>query len=118
MDSTCRCIGLGAVRGRIRAAIGPCINQAAYEVGPEFEARFLEADGGFARFFRRPAPESRPHFDLPAFVESRLEAAGLGEIERQSPCTFANPGQFFSYRRTTKAGEPDYGRQISAIVLT
>ena len=31
---------LGAKRERIRAAIGPCIGQAAYEVGPEFEARF------------------------------------------------------------------------------
>ena len=110
-------VGLGATRDRIHAAVGPCINQSAYEVGSEFEAQFLVADPAYSRFFRKPTPESRPHFDLPGFVESRLAAAGLGKVERQSPCTFANNGQFFSYRRTTKAGEPDYGRQISAIVL-
>lgn len=113
---------LGAQRGRIRAAVGPCINQGAYEVGPEFEARFLAEDQWFARFFRRPQPGAqplieRPHFDLPGFVESRLRAAGLNAVERQSACTFAEPQLYFSYRRTTKAGEPDYGRQISAIVL-
>lgn len=109
---------LGARRNRIRAAVGPCINQDAYEVGPEFEARFLAADARYARFFRRPAGDARPNFDLPGFVENRLQAAGLGQIERQSNCTFAHAERFFSYRRTTKAGERDYGRQISAIVLT
>jgi YfiH family protein len=108
---------LGASRLRIAAAIGPCINQPAYEVGPEFEAQFLMADPTYARFFDRPGPGARPRFDLPAFIESRLAAAGLPVIERRSPCTFADEQRFFSYRRTTRAGEPDYGRQISAIVL-
>lgn len=108
---------LGAKRSRIGAALGPCINQAAYEVGADFEANFLDVDRGFARFFVRFHPEGKPHFDLPAFVESRLEAAGVGRVEKRSACTFADPTRFFSYRRTTKAGEPDYGRQISAIVL-
>lgn len=107
----------GATRDRIRAAVGPCINQDAYEVGPEFEERFIAADERYSSFFRRRSPQERPHFDLPGFVESRLRAAGLREVERRSACTYSQPGQFFSYRRTTKAGEPDYGRQISAIVL-
>ena len=32
-------------------------------------------------------------------------------------CTYSEPERFFSYRRTTHAGEPDYGRLISAIRL-
>ena len=32
-------------------------------------------------------------------------------------CTYADDHDFFSYRRTTHRGEPDYGRQISAILL-
>ena len=32
-------------------------------------------------------------------------------------CTYADEALFFSYRRTTHRAEPDYGRQISAIVL-
>lgn len=108
---------LGAERSRIRAAVGPCINQTAYEVGREFEASFLEVDRGFSRFFVRFQAQGKPHFDLPGFVESRLEAAGIRVFEKRSACTFADLARFFSYRRTTKAGEPDYGRQISAIVL-
>jgi YfiH family protein len=109
---------LGASRSRIRGAVGPCIGQAAYEVGPEFEAQFLATDPAHARFFTRPDPAGRPRFDLPAFVESRLAHAGIAAFERRSPCTFNDASLFFSYRRTTKAKELDYGRQISAIVLT
>ena len=109
--------GLGAERGRIAAAVGPCIGPASYEVGPEFEAVFLAADAGFARFFRRPAPNSRAHFDLPGFVAHRLAAASIGGVHMASPCTYADAGRFFSYRRTTHLREADYGRQISAIVI-
>ncbi len=107
----------GARPDRIRAAIGPCISQAAYEVGPEFEAAFVAADAANSRFFRRPVPGARPHFDLPGYVEMRMTRAGLGAVERQSLCTSSNESLLFSYRRMKRDGEPDYGRQISAIVV-
>jgi copper oxidase (laccase) domain-containing protein len=34
------------------------------------------------------------------------------------PCTFSCRDAFFSFRRSQAMREPDYGRQISAIVLT
>ncbi len=109
---------LGGHRDRILAAIGPCINQTAYEVGPEFRAALIEGSPDNARFFHHSDPKVRPHFDLPGYVESRLEAAGLARIERQSPCTYVNESLFFSFRRSQHLGEADYGRQISAIVVT
>ena len=108
---------VGARRERIAAAIGPCIHQGAYEVGDDFEAVLLAADHGNARFFMRPAPEAKPHFDLPGYATLRLAAAGIGAIARAGPCTHANESLFFSFRRTTQRQEPDYGRQISAIVV-
>lgn len=108
---------LGAMRGRIRAALGPCIGPHAYEVGSEFEQQFRESDRDNERFFHRPHPEARPHFDLPGYVMHRLQRAGLAESQSVSRCTYANEDQFFSFRRTTHRGESDYGRQISAIVL-
>lgn len=111
-------VSLGAERRRIRAAIGPCINQSAYEVGPEFEAEFLNASPENTRFFVRPEPDARSRFDLPGYVEHRLLRAGLDVVERRSLCTYENESLFFSYRRATHRKEPDYGRQISAIVLT
>ncbi len=108
---------LGAKREHIRAALGPCIGPGAYEVGEEFEASFLSADPANARFFHRPGPIARARFDLPDYVIHRLEQAGLGAIERATQCTYLHDALFFSYRRTTHHKEPDYGRQISAIVL-
>jgi YfiH family protein len=104
---------LGAVPGRIAAAIGPAIQQASYEVGPEFHAGFAES----ARFFRGPAPDGRYHFDLPGFVEARLAALGLARIGNTGLDTCADETRFFSYRRATVRREPDYGRQLSVIAL-
>jgi len=108
---------LGARRERISAAVGPCIGQAAYEVGPEFEATFLSRDPANSAFFRRNPESARPHFDLPGFVVSRLAKAGVSNVEDLALCTCENESLFFSYRRKTHRGEPDYGRQISAIVV-
>jgi YfiH family protein len=108
---------LGARRSCIDAVLGPCIGPAAYEVGPEFEANFIGRSPENARFFKRPSADARPYFDLPAFVLHRLGAMGLGAVESQTRCTYTYPESFFSYRRTTHRREPDYGRQISAIVL-
>jgi copper oxidase (laccase) domain-containing protein len=57
-------------------------------------------------------------FDLPAFVLARLRAAGVETCEWVGRDTCAEPELFFSNRRAFKTGEPDYGRLLSAIVLT
>jgi len=108
---------LGASAARIRAAIGPAISQPNYEVGPEFRTRFQEMDSAFARFFEPGARADHWQFDLEGFVADRLAAAGVRDVERLSVCTYAKPDDFFSFRRTTHRGEPDYGRDISAIML-
>jgi YfiH family protein len=108
---------LGARRSQIRAAIGPTINQDSYEVGPEFEAALIDSCADNSRYFVRPKPDARPHFDLPGYVEGRLAAAQIGTIERQSPCTYRNESILFSFRRSQHRHEADYGRQIAAIVV-
>jgi YfiH family protein len=108
---------LGAEPKRIRAAIGPCIAQPSYEVGPEFHARFVEADPSTARFFR-PSPRAGHHlFDLAGYVRSRLDRLGLADVASADADTAADPQRWFSYRRATLAGEKDYGRLLSAIAL-
>ena len=107
---------LGATRANITAVIGPTISQAAYEVGPEFFETFTDEDRDNARFFINGV-NGRYLFDLPAFGLSRLRAAGVGHAEWTRHCTYRDPARFFSYRRTTHAGEADYGRLISVIRL-
>ena len=108
---------LGAERENISAAIGPCISQSAYEVGPEFEARFRDADQGFTRFFVASDREGHFRFNLEEFVADRLRRAGVPRVEPLRTCTYAAEDTFFSYRRTTHRKETDYGRQLSAIML-
>ena len=108
---------LGARRDRIHAAIGPAIQQASYEVGPEFPERFTAGDAATERFF---SPSVRPGhfmFDLPGLIETQLAALHLASVERSPHDTAAEPELFFSYRRASLMGEPDYGRGLSAIAL-
>ena len=109
---------LGAQRMRIQAVIGPCISQDAYEVGWDFRDRFLELGLRNRRFFVPSDKEGHYRFDLPGYAAQRLTAAGAGSVESLGVCTYPPENGYFSFRRTTHAGEPDYGRQISAIVLT
>lgn len=107
---------LGSKREDIAAVIGPTISQMNYEVGPEFYEAFTDDDPENARYFANGKGD-RMLFDLPAFGLSRLRAAGVGHAEWTRHCTYADPARFFSFRRTTHAGEADYGRLISAICL-
>jgi len=109
---------LGALRDRIHAVIGPCISQSNYEVGWDFRDRFLELGLKHRRFFVPSGKEGHYRFDLPGYAAHRLTQAGTGSVVSLGVCTYPPENGFFSFRRTTHARESDYGRQISAIVLT
>ena len=105
-------------RSEIRAAIGPMIRQANYEVGPDLIARFTAEDAANNRFFA-PAPRNgHALFDLAGYIRARLTRAGISQIEDLGLCTYADPARFFSFRRSTHRAEADYGRHVNAIVLT
>jgi maleate cis-trans isomerase len=80
-------------------------------------ARFTEADADYSRFFAPSSRAAHAMFDLPDFIGMRLQKAGVGRFENLGLDTYADPARFFSYRRTTHLGEPDYGRLVSAIAL-
>ncbi|HEX4158701.1 MAG TPA: peptidoglycan editing factor PgeF [Rhizomicrobium sp.] len=109
---------LGAKRERIAAGIGPCISQAAYEVGDEFRTAVARHDTANLRFFLPAARHGHWQFDLPGYVCARLHAAGVGNVTALAHCTYGEAQHFYSFRRATHCGESDYGRQLSAIMLT
>lgn len=110
-------VELGAARARIVAAIGPTIEQASYEVGPEFPNPILDRAEADRRFLR-PAPRNGHFlFDLKGYVASRLTEAGVQQIEILPNDTYAEDELFFSYRRSCHRGETDYGRGLSAIAV-
>jgi YfiH family protein len=107
---------LGARRDRIAAAIGPTIAARNYEVDHGFEERLLALDLANERFFTQ-GPAGKPHFDLEAYIVARLAAAGIRKVEALGLDTYADSDRFYSFRRATHRGEPDYGRQVSLIGL-
>lgn len=107
---------LGASRSAITASLGPTISQQNYEVGPEFVERLLALDPENSRYLIQSPRPGHALFDLPAYILDRIAAAGV-KARWTGQCTYADPGRFFSFRRTTHRGEPDYGRQISSILI-
>ncbi len=109
-------VSLGADRARITAVLGPSIGPKSYEVGPEFVANFKAVDPSYEVFFSASDKPGHAMFDLPSLTVRRLTEAGV-RAENLDLDTYPDPERFFSYRRTTHAKEPDYGRQISAIAI-
>ena len=107
---------LGAARENMAVAIGPLIRQPSYEVGAEFVERFVQAEAGHAAFFVPSTRAGHAMFDLGGFIRMRLQRAGVTHIDDTGIDTYPDE-RLFSYRRSVHRKEPDYGRQIHAIVL-
>lgn len=84
----------GVDPGELVAAIGPCIEVGAFEVGEEVAGQFAD------EFVRRDLGP-KPHVDLVAAVRAQLARAGVPKdsIERVGGCTVSDPERYFSYRR-------------------
>jgi hypothetical protein len=96
-------LGAGAV-----AALGPCISESAFEVGPEVAASFARAGLESAV---RERPGRRPHVDLRAAAEEQLRTGGVRLVDSTNGCTYRDAGEFYSYRRdVTHGGRGSTGR--------
>ena len=109
-------VALGAVRARIVAAVGPCIAQESYEVGPDLRSAVLESLAGGERFFVDGRRAERWQFDLAGYCAARLGTVGVQALSLGLD-TYADEARFFSHRRRTLTSGGPIGHQISAVVL-
>lgn len=109
-------IDMGAHPKNIHCAIGPCIHQESYEVGPEFRDTFL-ADAPWSANLFAPSMGDKFHFNLPVFVKNKLARLKPAWVETLEHDTCAMEEDYFSNRRRTHFDEPDYGRNASVIML-
>ena len=96
---------------RLTAWLGPAIGPCCYEVGDEVASRVAAAS--------EPAvvvtgPDSRPHLDLAAAVESQLRRAGVERIYKAPDCTRCSNDSLWSYRREG----PGAGRNVAFIWMS
>ena len=110
-----RLIKLGSQKKDIIAVIGPCIGQKNYEVGKEFKDKFIKKNKKNLIFFK--IKKRKIYFDLSKFIFDQLISFGILKIDVINRNTFDKKNNFFSARRSLKRNEPDYGRNISVIML-
>lgn len=105
--------------GDVLAWLGPCIGQAAFEVGPEVRAAFVAHDAGADRLFA-PGRPGKFQADLAGLARRRLQAMGIsalyGNDGGQRWCTVGNPERFFSHRRDGRPGVPGGSGRFGACI--
>lgn len=107
---------LGAQRNDIIAVLGPCIGPKNYEVTDEFRKNFADENSFYSNFFVKTDDQDHYLFNLWEFILYRLRQSQIN-ADCVEMCTYADEKRFFSYRRKTHRNEPDFGRQISTIML-
>ena len=99
------------------AVVGPCIGVKNYEVKKDFFMRFIEKDNNNKSFFLK-TKEGKYFFDLRTYINKEISNLNIKEVENVEMDTFSNEEFFFSYRRSQRNNEKDYGRCISVILMT
>lgn len=97
-------------------AVGPCIGLENYEVGKEFYDKFIHENKKNERFFFQNE-NNKFNFDLRKYVNFKITKFDVKYVENVDLNTYAEKENFFSFRRSVKLKEKDYGRCISTIGL-
>ena len=101
---------------KIFASIGPCIGKKSYEVDIDFYKKFLLKSKKNIKYFTKKN-NLKKLFNLRKYVHDKLLKLNV-RVDHVNYDTFKEKSKFFSYRRSQKLGENDYGRCISIISLT
>tara|TARA_B110000438_G_C15680068_1_gene591959 strand:+ start:223 stop:978 length:756 start_codon:yes stop_codon:yes gene_type:complete len=99
----------------IYACVGPCIGKKSYEVSLDFSKNFIAKSKKNAIYFTKKNKKKRL-FDLRKYVTDKLTKLNV-KIDHINRDTFRDKNNFFSYRRSQRLCEKDYGRCISVISL-
>lgn len=116
-DTIVKMVQVGALPSTIKACLGPCIGPASYEVSEAFMRPFVIKHEEAEHFFKSAHKEGHLMFDMPGYIAMRLALAGVRQVSIMGVDTYKEEETCFSFRRATHRGEPDYGRQISAIMI-
>ena len=102
-------------KNQIYASVGPCIGKKSYEVDLGFYKKFITKSKRNKIYFSKKN-ESKKLFDLRKYVSDKLLKLNV-RVDQVNHDTFIEKNNFFSYRRSQKLHENDYGRCISVISL-
>ena len=99
----------------IYACVGPCIGQKNYEVDLIFFKKFINISNKNKKYFIHKNKKKK-FFNLRKFVTDKLLKYKV-KVDQINKDTFSQKSNFFSYRRSKKLDEKDYGRCISTVSM-
>ena len=102
-------------KNKIYASVGPCIGKISYEVDMKFYKKFVSKSRKNKVFFTYKNKTKRL-FNLRKFVTDKLLKLNV-IVDQVNRDTYAEKSNFFSYRRSYKLKQKDYGRCISSVSL-
>ena len=102
-------------KNKIFASVGPCIGKRSYEVDIDFYNKFILKSKKNAVYFLKKN-NNKKLFNLRKYVNDKLLKLNV-KVDNVNHDTFKEKNSFFSYRRSQKLKEKDYGRCISIISL-
>ena len=102
-------------KNKIFASIGPCIGKKSYEVDIDFCKKFILKSKKNSVYFSKKN-NNKKLFNLRKYVNDKLIKLNV-KVDHVNHDTFKEKSRFFSYRRSQKLQEKDYGRCISVISL-
>ena len=103
-------------RNKIFATVGPCIGEKSYEVSQDFYKKFISKSKKNSIYFINKK-NNKKLFNLRKYVNDKLLKLNV-KVDNINKDTFREKSNFFSYRRSQKLGQNDYGRCISVISMT
>ena len=115
IDNTIKKIKKLNSKNKIYASVGPCIGNKSYEVDVKFYKKFVSKSWKNKIYFTQKS-KSKKLFNLRKFVNDKLLKLGV-KVDHVNKDTFAEKSNFFSYRRSFKLKQKDYGRCISTVRL-
>ena len=102
-------------KNKLYASVGPCISKKNYEVDIKFYKKFVSKSRKNEIYFINKN-KTKKFFNLRKFVTDKLLEFDI-EVDQVDRDTYADKSNFFSYRRSFKLKQKDYGRCISTILL-
>ena len=103
------------LKNKIYASVGPCIGNKSYEVNNKFYKKFVSKSWKYKIYFREKN-KTKKLFNLRKFVADKLLKLGV-KVDHVNKDTFSEKSNFFSFRRSFKLKQKDYGRCISTVRL-
>lgn len=109
-------IDKGAQADHIHAIIGPCLQQAQFDVDDAFRRRFMQSIPVTSAMFMPHGTQADTYkFDNAALITWQLQQAGVTHITNDATCVMEQADIYYSYRKRDEDIAHETMRNVSLI---